>query len=126
MAINILLSLLLIRLFAGLGWRALGGLALANSLAVTIEMVILLVLLRPLMGGMATGRLGPALIKMGLAALGMAVVLQMLLWGLPFLPGWLVALAGIGLGGVTYLGLAYLLGMEELRNIQRRMLRRVR
>ena len=108
--INIGLSWLLLRLFAGWGWPPHGGLALANSIAVTLEMVVLLVLLRPLMGGLAEPGLGWAIGKMSLAAGGMALVLWLLLPLLPTTPSWLGG-GGRDDGGWTGLpGLAYAFG----------------
>ena len=42
MSLNVVFSLLFIALFSRLDWMPLGGLALANSLATTLEMVALL------------------------------------------------------------------------------------
>jgi putative peptidoglycan lipid II flippase len=120
MALNVGLSLLLMNLFARLGWAPHGGLALANSMAVSLEMVVLLLLLRPLMGGVAGPRVWRAVGKMGLATLGMGLALLALLPRLPSEPGWLTGLAGIVLGGLVYLALAYLLGLEELRTVLRK------
>ncbi|MEW5957282.1 MAG: murein biosynthesis integral membrane protein MurJ [Chloroflexota bacterium] len=124
MAINIGLSLLLLNLFARQGWPPHGGLALANSIAVTLETALLLALLRPLMGGLSeagwTGSLG----KTSLATAGMAVTLWWLGPFLPTSPTWLGGLLGIAAGGAVYLGLAYLLGVDELRVVLRKARRR--
>ena len=42
MVLNVILSLIFILVFEALGWMPLGGLALSNSLATTIEMAVLL------------------------------------------------------------------------------------
>ncbi len=122
-AVNIGLSLLLLRLFAYWGWAPHGGLALANSIAVTLEMMALLVLLRPQMGGLAEAGLGRAIAKMGLAAGSMALVLWLLLPLLPTTPAWLGGVVGIIVGGLVYFGLTYALGLAELKTIARRLLR---
>jgi putative peptidoglycan lipid II flippase len=123
MLINIILSLLFMRLFEWFGWPPHGGLALANSIAVTVEMVILLILLRPAMGGLAETHLGPPLAKLCLAAAGMALFLV----GVPrFFPAanpWLEGILGISGGGLVYLSLAALLGSEELKPVQQRIAR---
>lgn len=120
MALNVGLSLLLMNLFARLGWAPHGGLALANSMAVSLEMVVLLLPLRPLMGGLAGPQVWRAVGKMGLATLGMGLTLLALLPLLPSEPGWLTGLVGIILGGLVYLALAYLLGLDELRTLLRK------
>ena len=124
MILNLLFSLWLMRLFPTFGWPAHAGLALANSIAVTLEMVVLLTLLRPAMAGLVGGGLLPALSKMCLATLGMAAGLWLII---PFISlgwSWLNDLLALALGGIVYLGLAYLLQTEELLVIKRRLLRR--
>jgi putative peptidoglycan lipid II flippase len=118
MLFNIGLSWLLLNLFAVWGWPAHGGLALANSIAVTLEMIALLVWLRPKMAGLAEPGLPSALRRMGLAALGMVLALFILRPILPANPGWLAGVAGIAVGGLVYAGLAHLLGVPELKAIR--------
>ena len=125
MAINIILSLVLLNVFARLGLAPHGGLALANSIAITFEMVILLLLLRRTMGGLGAPGLGRSVVKMSLATAGMALVLVSIR---PFLPAeyaWAAGLTGILLGGIVYVGLAYILGLDELKQLERRILLRV-
>ncbi len=124
MAVNVGLSILLMRVFSAAGWAAHGGLALANSIAVMLEMVILLALLRPLLGGLGDADLPRAVIKMTLAAALTAFLLWALLPWLPRSPAWLGGLLGIGIGALIYLGLAYALRLDELQSILRRFLRR--
>ena len=124
MLINIGLSVSLMNLFARLGWAAHGGLALANSLAVTLEMFILLRLLHPQMGGLTTPGTGRAIGKMGLASAGMALALLAFIHFWPGGKPWLEGLGGIALGGLVYLGLAYLFNLDELTGIRRRVMRR--
>ncbi|HRV93036.1 MAG TPA: murein biosynthesis integral membrane protein MurJ, partial [Anaerolineae bacterium] len=123
MAVNIGLSILLMRLFALGGLPAHAGLALANSLAVSLEMAILLVLLRPLMGGLSETSLRPSVGKMGVATVGMAVVLLIIEPLLPAEPSWLGGVIGIGVGGLVYIGLAYIIGVDELKPIQYKVTR---
>jgi hypothetical protein len=58
---------------------------------------------------------------MGLAAVGMGGVL----WGIrSFLmvgPSWMGGFAGIAIGGLVYVGLAYALRVDELRAVLRRV-----
>jgi putative peptidoglycan lipid II flippase len=124
MALNIGLSLLLMNLFARRGWPPHGGLALANALAVTLEMVVLLYLLRPQLGGLGDSGLGRAVGKMALAAAGMALALLLLRPWLPAGPGWLAGAVGVVVGGLVYVGLAIALGVDELRVVWRRVRRR--
>lgn len=121
---NIGLSFGLMAVFERGGLPPHGGLALANALAVTAEMVVLLWLLRPRMDGLFTPGTTASLWKMGAATLGMGGVLLIVL---PFLPdGRFGGVIGVVLGGVVYLGLAHLLRVEELGVVQQMLLRRVR
>jgi putative peptidoglycan lipid II flippase len=123
MALNVVLSIALSRLFAALGWMPHGGLALANSLATFIETGWLLWLLRGRLDGVEGRWLMAGVLQSGLATAGMGagIWLWTTLW-----PGgsalW-VAGIGIGLGALIYLGLTALLRMDELR-LLRRVLRR--
>ncbi len=124
MLLNVALSLLLMRVFAQQHWPPHGGLALANTIAVTLEMVVLLLLLRKPLGALALPGLGQALLKMALATVGMALALLLFA---PFLPpNNLGTIGGIIIGGGVYLVLAYLAGVDELKIVQQKILRRVR
>ncbi|MCB0209694.1 MAG: murein biosynthesis integral membrane protein MurJ [Anaerolineae bacterium] len=123
MAINIALSILLMRLFVVWGLPAHSGLALANSIAVTLEMIVLMVLLRTEMGGLSETSLWPSLGKMMFATVGMAVVLLIARPFLPDTPSWLGGVIGVGMGGLVYGGLAYFIGADELKPIQEKAVR---
>jgi len=93
MILNILFSLWWVR------YLGFGGLALANSVATTLEMALLLTLLRRRMGGIEGRRLTRAVLSSGVAAIGMGVVVSVWLRWLPaHLPtaGWEVWVAAIG------------------------------
>ncbi|MEZ4860307.1 MAG: murein biosynthesis integral membrane protein MurJ [Caldilineaceae bacterium] len=98
-----------------------GGLALANSTATTMEMGVLLWLLRPMLGGLDGRKLGGALGRQALAALIMAVALWLWLSALQTnnilttLPLWQSTLGSILLAVVAYGGTALLLRSEELQ-----------
>jgi putative peptidoglycan lipid II flippase len=102
-----------------------GGLALANSLAVSAEVSVLLLILRRRWGGVegretlhTMGRILLATLVMGLAlggivALGKKAELGSL---------WLVAVGG-GVGALVYLGAGLLLGVQALVGLPRALLR---
>ncbi len=113
MLANVALSIGLLSLFAGVGWMPHGGLALANSLATSGEMIVMLYLIRPRLGGLDGRRLLAALWRMALACLAMVGVLALTGKSLGASPAWLVSAAGIVAGGGAYGLTTLLLGSEE-------------
>lgn len=117
MSLNILFSLIWID---QLGY---GGLALANSVATTVEMIVLLWLLKRRISGFSFASLITGSIRSAAAA----AVMGLVVWGwliwlggqtgwVSWLPvGWMAALTGMAVAVVTYSGAALLLGAEELR-----------
>jgi putative peptidoglycan lipid II flippase len=117
MLLNVGLSLTLPPLFESASWLPHGGLALANSLATTLELLGLLWLIRGRLGGLEGRRsLSSLLRSIGAAAL-MGLALGASLRVLPGLNPTLLGAVGVTLGGVVYLGAAWALGVEEVRSI---------
>ena len=118
MALNVVLSLLLRPLLDH------AGLALANTLATTLEMILLLWLLTRRLGGLEWPSLSSTAIRSGLAALAMVLPLQWLAahWGGGH--ALLVGVAGLALGAAVYLAGAFVLRMQELQVVRRMALRR--
>ncbi len=128
MGSNIGLSLLLIPLVSDpntLTRGPQGALALANSLAASAEMVILLWLLHRKIGGIGGKRLLSSLLRTLVASLAMGALLWFLLHWAPVasLSVYLFVPLVIALGGATFLLVATLLGVEETRLLPR-LLRR--
>ncbi|NSW53179.1 MAG: murein biosynthesis integral membrane protein MurJ [Anaerolineae bacterium] len=128
MTLNVIFSLGFASLFERWGWMPHGGLALANSLATTIEMVALTWFMARRLQGLELPFILRGTMKSLLAAAGMGAVL--LAW-LRLSQGWhpiLITLAGAGAGLTVYFALAWLLRIEELKgllgSIKTRLLRR--
>jgi len=113
MGLNIVLSLILISVFEALGWLPLGGLALSNSLATTMEMVILLVIVRCRLGGLGGRRFAESVARSGLSAVVMGVVVGLLSSFLAGNSAWLISGLGIATGIVVYGGMSLLLRAPE-------------
>jgi len=111
MALNILLSLLL------RGSMGFGGLALANTVATSLEMVVMLWLLARRLGGLEGRRVASAALRSLLVSAIMAPALSGLLAGWPAGQPWLLSIGGMALGGVFYLLGMWLLQAEELRSL---------
>jgi putative peptidoglycan lipid II flippase len=107
-----------------------GGLALASSIAVLVEMAVLLNLLRPRLGGIDGRSLAVSLARTFVAATCMGVVLWMIERVLPELAGvypeWLLVILGVGAGALVYAAVAWLLRSPELRWAAAPLLRRLR
>jgi putative peptidoglycan lipid II flippase len=125
MLLNVGLSLTLPSLFEAAGWLPHGGLALANSLATTLELIGLLWLIRGRLGGLEGRRSLPTLLRSSAAAAIMGLALGALLWALPNLDPLLLVPIGIVLGAGVYLGLGWILGIEEVRVVALQIRRRL-
>ena len=114
MGLNVGLSIALAAWFGRMGWMPHGGLALANTIATTLEMAALLVLMRRRLNGLDGRRV---LLGLGQASLG-ALVMGAGIWG------WLVIssslwmeVAGVGIGGAVYAMGVWGLRVEEVREV---------
>ncbi|MDY6875161.1 MAG: murein biosynthesis integral membrane protein MurJ [Chloroflexota bacterium] len=126
MGFNIVLSLTLPGAFELAGWPPYAGLALANSVAVLLELVTLLVLMQRRMGGLEGQQMLMAFAKSGLASLAMGAVLMGWQAALPNAGSLVLGGGGIMLGVAVYLGAALLLRVEELRSVAGLVRRRAR
>lgn len=127
MLLNILLSLWWI------GWLGYGGLALANSVATGLEMIVLLALLGRRLGALPIRSILVSAIRSGLAAGGMGLAVWIWLrwlagqppWMLGLPTGWPAALGGLFTALITYVGISFALGSEELRALVAPLRRRL-
>jgi len=123
---NIALSLLFANLFVDIGWLPHGGLALANTLATALESVVLIILMRKRLKGLeglfVWKGVGIALLSTALMA-GAVVGWQMIFGDGSKL---LVLFGALGLGAAVYLGLMWLMKVEELGGMLRMLMQRIR
>jgi putative peptidoglycan lipid II flippase len=117
MALNVALSLAFIPAFKAMGWMPHGGLALSNTLATTLEMIVLLVILRQRLKGLEGRRLSTSLLRVGLASAIMGVVIWGLINTLSGANPWLLGVLSIALGVGVYGGVSLLLGASEPRSV---------
>lgn len=118
MVLNILLSLVLI------DYLSYGGLALANSIATGLEMIVLLIVLERKLQGLPFRELltssGRSLLATFLMAAGVVSWLLILpaRSSIAWLPlGWMAAIVGLGIGIFIYGIATFLLGSSEVRLI---------
>ncbi|CAN5488428.1 murein biosynthesis integral membrane protein MurJ [soil metagenome] len=114
-------------------WLGYGGLALANTTATTIEMLVMLWLLRKRMGGIDGRSLVDSIVRNGLAAAAMGVALALWLHWLGTSPWprlssstglWLMTLGGVTLATTVYGLGCIILKSTELRPALATLLRR--
>ena len=96
-----------------------GGLALSNGIAVTIEVLIMLVIAHRRMAGVEAGSTFNTLIRTLLAAAAMGAAVIAFTNLLPGLPPLVIAAGGGILGITVYLVAGLLLGVEEIRLMPR-------
>ena len=102
MALNVVLSIGLSRLFLRLGWAPHGGLALANSIATGLEAIALLWLVSRRLEGIEIARIRPGIAASLLATAAMGFGLMLWLAVTEGRSAWVVALGGVGLGAAAY------------------------
>jgi putative peptidoglycan lipid II flippase len=112
MALNVLLSVLLVQPLQH------AGLALSNTLATSLEMALLAWLLARRLGGLEWSQLSSTVLRSGLATLIMAVPLVWLGRRWSGGPALLVGVAGLVIAAALYLGAALLLRMPEIHFIR--------
>jgi putative peptidoglycan lipid II flippase len=114
MGLNILLSLLLAPLFTRQGWAPHGGLALANTLATTLEMLALMWPMRRRLNGLDLRLVMPGLARAALATALMGAAL----WAWLALSGafgpWVIGLGGVAVGGLVFAVAAAALRVPEV------------
>jgi putative peptidoglycan lipid II flippase len=122
MGLNIVFSVTLTLAFDRLGWPPVGGLALANSLATTIEATTLVILIRRRLDGLAWQQIRSGVLAgLGASAL-MTVGLTAWLAVTQGRGDWVVGLGGVLLGGSLYYIAARMLRAPEANELPRMIL----
>jgi putative peptidoglycan lipid II flippase len=124
MALNVVLSIGLSRLFLRLGWLPHGGLALANSIATGLEAIALLWLVSRRLEGIEIARIRPGIAASLLATAAMGFGLMLWLAVTEGRSAWVVALGGVGLGAAAYWLASLGLRSPEARQLPRLILAR--
>jgi putative peptidoglycan lipid II flippase len=117
MGLNIVLSLVFLAVFQALGWMPHGGLALSNALATTVEMAVLLGIIRRQLGGLEGRRVAGSLVRIALAAAVMGIVTGALVRFLDGQSIWLVSSSAVVAGIAVYGAITLLLGAQEPRAV---------
>ncbi len=113
MALNVLLSLLL------RGWLLHGGLALANTIAIMVEMALLFVLLSRQIGGLDWDGIGETVLKTTVASAAMGAALFWMAERFADGNKYLVGVGGLAIVGLLFLVVAFVLRTPEVAIVQR-------
>lgn len=114
MSLNVVFSILFSNWFARLGWMPHGGLALGNTLATSLEMVGLLVVMRRRLNGLDGRQIWQGVWQTMLASAAMSACLWLWLNQSTHLPDWLVGAVGIGIGVISFLLVIVLVRNREV------------
>lgn len=118
MSLNIILSLLLGPLFLKIGWLAIGGLALANSIATGLESIVLLVIMRKRLKGLEGKKILQLVWKLVTTVLIMGLFLRWFVNGFGFGDGVILLVGAFGGSFIFALGLLLFKVNEFLSLIQ--------
>jgi putative peptidoglycan lipid II flippase len=124
MSINIMLSILLGSLFLRIGWLAIGGLALANSIATGLESIVLLIILRKRMNGLEGRKIFILLVKVTVAVSLMGIAIRWLVNSVALSDGVTLVIGAI-LGGGLYAGLLLALRVEDFTVLVKYFMRKL-
>ena len=117
MTLNILLSIVFSAGFSRLGWEPLGGLALANSTATFLEMLVLLWIMRNRLKGLEGRYVAAGLFSAIMGSVIMVGILVAWIQVAGSRPDWLILFGGVLFSGVIYFGALYLMKVKEVRQI---------
>ncbi len=126
MLLNVALSVLLVRVFEGVAWMPHGALALANTIATTLEMIVLLVLLRPKMDGIGLPSLLKGAAQTSVATLAMGAVLWAMNTWLVLPDERLYGLIGMGVGALVFVIAVVVLRIPEGQQLIGMVRRRIK
>lgn len=126
MALNVVFSLIFIKVFEFLGWMPHGGLALANSLATALEAIVLFIVMRKRLNGIEGSHILHGIIPSAAGAAAMSLaILGWLYLGQNF-SAWILAPLGVMIGGGVYFSTLWILRVPELRYLVNGVLRRLK
>ncbi|MCB2178799.1 murein biosynthesis integral membrane protein MurJ [bacterium] len=126
MGLNVVFSLTFPLWFTHMGWMPHGGLALANTAATTLEVGVLLWIIRKRLDGLEGGHVLKGVGSSVIAVVAMSAVVVWWLHVSQAFSVWWVVLGGIALGAVVYGLLLLVLRVEEVFSLYRKVLGRIR
>jgi len=126
MTLNVIFSFVFSALFEKVGWMPHGGLALANSLATALEMVVLTLLMRKRLRGLQGKTILNAILASVAGSAAMAAGLWFWIVQTSQQPVWLIGLGGAAIGSLIYAVVMILLRVKEMRSLGNFVLQKLR
>jgi len=126
MMLNVLFSFIFSALFEKVGWMPHGGLALANTLATALEMVVLTLLMRKRLNGLRGKKILSAVLASVAGSAAMAAGLWFWIYQTGQQPAWLIGLGGVAIGSVIYAVVMIALRVEEIGSLGNFVLQKLR
>ena len=125
MSLNVVFSIAFAALFEQIGWMPHGGLALANSLATALEMVLLMILMHKRLSGLNGTSITRGFGQAAIAASGMGIALLWWMQAQSTSATWIIVLGGLIIGGTVYLFGVWILKVPEIRQLKEAIQRRL-
>ena len=125
MSLNVVFSIAFAALFEQIGWMPHGGLALANSLATALEMVLLMILIHKRLSGLNGASITRGFGQAAIAASGMGIALLWWMQAQSTSATWIIVLGGLIIGGTVYLFGVWILKVPEIRQLKEAIQRRL-
>ena len=126
MGLNVVFSFTFAALFPRFGWVALGGLALANSLATALEAITLFIVMRKRLDGIEGAHIGRGLVQAAVGGLAMSLALAMWNQFGGSLNRWVAGLGGVAIGGFVYGIVLIALRVPEIQSLFQIIARRLK
>jgi len=126
MGLNVIFSIAFAKVFEAIGWMPHGGLALANSLATALEAIVLFIVMGKRLNGIEGNHILRGMIPSAAGVLAMSfAILGWLNLGQNF-SAWILAPAGVVIGGCIYFAVLWILRVPELQYMVSGVLKRLK
>jgi len=126
MGLNVVFSLVFIRVFEFIGWMPHGGLALANSLATALEATVLFGVMRKRLNGIEGKYIMRGMIPSLFGALAMSFIIYGWLYLGQNLSVWIITPVGVLIGGGVYFAALWFQRVPELQYMVNGVIRRLK
>ena len=125
MILNVILSLVLARAFLANNYYPHGGLALANTIATTAEMMVLLLIIRPRLGGLQIATILKSILRTMIGTIAMSIFLYVWLQ-ITNISAIVMVLGGVTVGITIFWGVTMACGSQQANKIPMIIVRQIK